>query len=61
MKAVADLGEGRPPLFVDQIEARGAEKNSLETGRPPYLRVWMTSLPTPPPPILRSGSGTEKP
>ena len=47
MKAVADLGEGRPPLFVDQIEARGAEKNSLETGRPPYLRVWMTSLPTP--------------
>ena len=30
-----------PNLFLDQTEAQGAEKNSLETGPPTYLWVWM--------------------
>ena len=30
-----------PNLFLDQTEARGAEKNFFETGPPTYLRVWM--------------------
>ena len=30
-----------PPLFLDQTEARGAEKNFFGDP-PPYLRVWMT-------------------
>ena len=38
----------RPPLFLDQIEDRRAEKNVFETA-PPYLRVWIT----PPPPYLK--------
>ena len=38
-----------PPLFFDQNEARRAEKIFLETGHPPYLRVWMT----PPPPLSK--------
>ena len=44
-------GAGGPglPLFLDQIEARRAEKIFFETGLPPYLRVWMT----PPPPYLK--------
>ena len=47
--AVADLGEG-PPLFLDQTEARRADKKFLETfPTPPYLRVWMTRPPTPTP------------
>ena len=33
-----------PPLFLDQTEARRAEKNFWET-TPPYLRVWMTAPP----------------
>ena len=33
-----------PPLFLDQTEARGAEKNFFGDP-PPYLRVWMTPLP----------------
>ena len=50
--AAADPGEGpgRPgpaPLTLDQTEARRAEKKFFETGRPPYLRVWMTPTPTP--------------
>ena len=35
-----------PSLFLDQTEARTAEKNFLETApAPPYLRVWMTGAP----------------
>ena len=30
-----------PPLFLDQTEAQGAEKNFFGDP-PPYLRVWMT-------------------
>ena len=37
-----------PPLFLDQNEARRAEKNIFETGPPPYLRVWMARSPLPP-------------
>ena len=53
--AVADPEEGPggpcPPLFLDQTEARRAEKNFLETPPPlpkglddfppPYLKVWI--------------------
>ena len=32
-----------PSLFLDQTEARRAEKKIFETApAPPYLRVWMT-------------------
>ena len=39
-------GGPAPPLFLDQIEARRAEKTFFETGlppppRPPYLKVWI--------------------
>ena len=37
-------GDLAPPLFLDQTEARGAEKNFFGDP-PPYLRVWMTPLP----------------
>ena len=51
--AVADLGEGPGgvPPFLDQTEARRADKKFLETSPPPppYLRVWMTRPPTPTP------------
>ena len=40
---------------LDQTEARRAVKILLETGPPPYLRVWMTAAPHPPI-IRRSGS-----
>ena len=55
--SVAEEGPGERgfPLFLDQNEARRAEKNFCETGLPPYLRVWMTA---PPPLIWRSGSAT---
>ena len=37
----------RPPLFLDQTEARRAEKNVGDRPPPlPYLRVWMTGLPS---------------
>ena len=38
---------GPPPLFSDQTVARKGETVLffLETGHPPYLRVWMTSAP----------------
>ena len=46
-------GPGLPPpphLFLDQTEARRAEKNFLRPppppSLPPYLRVWMTGPPT---------------
>ena len=41
-------GRGARPLFLDQNEARRAEKNFLRPP-PPYLRVWMTV----PPPYLK--------
>ena len=34
-------GDVPPPLFLDQTEARGAEKNFFGDP-PPYLRVWKT-------------------
>ena len=37
----------RPPLFLDQTEARRAEKNFYKTRPPPYLRIWMTAPPLP--------------
>ena len=47
---VADPGGGGPgsPLFLDQTEARRAEKRKFHTGLSPYLKVWMTG----PPPYL---------
>ena len=45
-----------PPLFFDQNEARRAEKIFLETGRPPYLRVWMRGLPV----ITKKGEEKKK-
>ena len=50
--SVADPGQGLggpSPLFLDQTEARMAEKKKLRHG-PPYLRVRMTA-PSPPPPF----------
>ena len=35
------LGAG-PRLFLDQTEARSAEKRFLTTVPSPYLRIWMT-------------------
>ena len=42
---MADLGVGPRSLFLDQTEARRAEKNFLETEPPPYLRIWMAAPP----------------
>ena len=59
MKPVADTGEGPgAPQFLDQTEARRAEK--FLGGD---LRVWMTATPPPPSPlpfplISSSGCGT---
>ena len=36
-------GGPAPPLFLDQTEARRAEKIFLGGTGPPYLRVWMTA------------------
>ena len=52
--------EASVPLSIDQTkreqaEARRAGKKKFESGRPPYLRVWMTALPPPlPPPHLKA-------
>ena len=52
-KSVAEPGEGPggtgSPLFLDQTEARRAEKSFLRPPppRPPYLRVCMTGPPSP--------------
>ena len=40
-------GARPPPLFLDQNEARRAEKKIGRAGAPPYLRVWMTTSPPP--------------
>ena len=45
-------GSSPPPLFLDQTEARRAEKKIFETGLPLYLGVWKTA---PPPPPLSEG------
>ena len=45
-----------PHLFLDQTKAHRAEKKYLETGPPLFQGV--DDRP-PPPPIARSGSGTE--
>ena len=45
LSCMADPGRGpggRPPLFLDQNEARRAEK--IFWRPPPYLRVWMTGI-----------------
>ena len=65
---MADPGEGPmgpallspPPLiFLDQTEARRAEKKiSGDRGPPTYLGVWMTAPPPSRPLVSRSGSGT---
>ena len=36
----------RPPLFLDQTEARRTEKNVFDPPPPPYLMVWI------PPPLI---------
>ena len=38
-------GAAPPPLFLDQNEARRAEKFFFEACPTPYLRVWMTGRP----------------
>ena len=54
-KSVADPGGEpggpAPRLFLDQTEARRAEKRLFGDRSPPYLWVWMTA--PPPPPYLR--------
>ena len=45
----AQRGPASTPLFLDQNEARIAEKNFESGPPPPYLRVWMRA---PPPPYL---------
>ena len=60
---VADPGEGPrepaplspPPLFLDQNEARRAEKKSFGDRAAPFVRVWMTGAPL----ISRSRPGTD--
>ena len=47
---------GPPPLFLDQTEARRAEKIWGGDRAPPYLRVWMTA-----PPPLPSSEGLDPP
>ena len=52
---MADPGKGPggyslSPLFLDQTEARRAEKKFLGDRPPTYLRVWMTDPPLPSPP-----------
>ena len=39
---MVDPGEG-PLLLLDQTEVRRAEKNFVESGLLPYLRLWMTA------------------
>ena len=56
---MADPGEGPgAPLFLDQNEARRAEKIFFEAASPPDLRVWMTA---PPPPSEGLDSPLEAP
>ena len=55
---VVDPGEC-PPYFWTKLRPEGLKK--IFWGRPlhPYLRVWMTAPPSPPPAISKSGSGTK--
>ena len=50
---MADLGEGPGPLFLDQTEARRAEKSFWRPRSPAYLRIWMTARSPPPAPTPR--------
>ena len=52
--------QGRPPRsFLDQTGAGRAKKNFFgDQAPPPYLRLWMTGLPPPPPHALISMSGS---
>ena len=54
--SVADPEEGpgglRPPLFLDQTEARRAEKNFLDTVPPPFS-LGLDDQPPPPLPYLK--------
>ena len=43
----ARRGPAPTPLFLDQNEARRAEKKDFVFA-PPYLWVWMTAIPPPP-------------
>ena len=60
-----DAGEGRgghgSPLFLDQTEARGAEKFFFGDQAPLYLRVWMTAPSSHPPPPLTLSEGLDQP
>ena len=48
--------EGRAPtLFIEQTEARRAEKNFFETTPLPYLRAWGIGAPPPPSPTFSEG------
>ena len=40
-----------PPYFSTKMRPIGPKKFFLETGRPSYLRVWMTRPPQPLPPL----------
>ena len=52
--------EGRAPtLFIEQTEARRAEKNFFETAPLPYLRAWMIGAPPLPHLFWRSGSAAD--
>ena len=48
-------GYSPSPVFLDQTEARRAEKNFLGYRPPTYLRVWMTAPPLPAPPPTYQG------
>ena len=69
---MADPGDGPglpppPPLFLEQTEAQGAEKNFWRQGSPLTTQGLVDRVPNPPPPrhppplISRSGSGTKFP
>ena len=49
--AVADSGQGPPPLCLDQTEARRAERNFFWDRLPPLISG--TGWPPPPPPYLK--------
>ena len=61
---MADSGEGPgggpDPLIFRPTEAWRAKKICFGDQAPPYLRVWVTGLPSPLHCISRSGSGTVK-
>ena len=48
-------GAGHPPYFQTKLRPEGAKKFFFEPAPPPFLRVWMTLTPLPPPPTLSEG------